>query len=241
MSSAVGTKGNRITTKQVQDAENKPFTLPEIQHKPEVDDDEPTDGDGLNMRRRAFVEHITSDSFGNATRSAELAGYASDNRKALEITACRLLGNARVQEAIRGRLAEVRMTAEWTRRAIADYARASMADFMRVEGGELVMDWDMAAAAGAIGHIREVREDLLPGQDGKRTDVVKRTFKIRDPMPALALLAKMNGLVNDAPAGASVTVNVHQMSEHDLVRIATRSGDGTTEKTPGAPVTDRLR
>lgn len=218
----------RITDGRVQATEEQPYALPEVDVKPEIDDDEDTGSDGLNMRRRAFVEHITSDCFGNATKAAERAGYASDNRKALEITACRVLGNARVQEAIRGKLADARMNAEWTRQAIADYSRASMADFVTVDGGEPTLDWNKAAANGAIGHIREFKEEGFKGPDGK-VDIVKRTFKIRDPMPALALLAKMNGLVSDQP-GASVTVNVTQMSENDLVRIAQRGGVGTAEK-----------
>jgi hypothetical protein len=43
------------------------------------------------------------------------------------------------------------------------------------------------------------------------------------------------------PAAPSVSVNVTQISEDDLVRIATRGGNGTAPAAAGAAVPDRLR
>ena len=196
-------KRKRTTVKQVQATEGKPFELPQVSVKPDTDEAEDMGVDGLNMRRRAFVEHITSDCFGNATRAAERAGYASSNRKALEVTGCYLLGIPKVQEAIRLKLADAALTADWTRRAIAAYAMAGMQQFSKVdENGKLSVDWKMAAAVGAIGNVKEIKEDFLPGEDGKPDVVIKRTFKVREPMRALELLAKMHGLI-DADAGGA--------------------------------------
>lgn len=231
----------RTSTKQVQATEDKPFTLPQVDVKPEIDDDEPCDPlDGLNIRRRLFVEYITGEACGNATRAASLAGYSDSNVNALKVTACRLLTSPNVQRAIRDRLARTLLTQEKTREAIAAYAESSMDKFLSVDDkGDPKIDWEKAAACGAIAHVREIREEGIGGSDGSVT-VIKRTFKIRDPMPALALLAKMHGLVVDQPS-ASVTVNVQQVNEDDLVRIATRGGDGTATPAPGAAVPDRVR
>jgi phage terminase small subunit len=233
------TKSGRITDKRVQDTEGEPFELPDVPAKAEDDSHEDMGVDGMNVRRRAFVEAITGPAFGNARRAASLAGYSDSNLNVLDATASRLLSNVKVQQAVRGRLAEAEMDAAGTRRAIAFYASSDMSAFVSVGAdGEPVLDWVKAAAAGAIGNIREFREEGIQGE-GKFT-VIKRTFKLRDPMPALALMARMNGLVQDNP-GANVNVNVYQANEDDLVRIATSSSAGSATAPAGAPVASRLR
>lgn len=232
-------KKGKITTKRVQVMEETPYIPSHLDVKAEDDTEEDTDSDGLTFRRRAFVDAITGPAFGNATKAARIAGYSDSNRRVLENTASFLLGILGVQRAIRNRLADAQMGAEDTRRAIAAYASADMSAFVTVdEDGEPQIDWKKAAAAGHIGDVKEIREEGIKG-DGT-FDVVKRTFKLRDPMPALALLAKMHGLVKDIPQGG-VTVNVYQMSDDDLVRIATSGGEGSAEAAPGEAVADRLR
>jgi hypothetical protein len=208
------TRKKRITTKQVQATENQPFTLPPVPVRPDLDDHEDTDADGLNMRRRAFVEHITGDCFGNAPKAAERAGYAADNRNALIAAASRLLRFVKVQEAIRVRLAAANLSADWTRRAIASYASASMEMFLSVdEDGTPRMDWKKAAACGAIGQVREFREKRV--EMGETVVSVEQTFKIRDPIRALEILAKMHGLIDsggtveEAPQFRMRPVNRH--------------------------------
>lgn len=232
------TKPGKVTTKRVQATECDPVEVPDFIVKPENDDDEDAGVDGLNMRRRAFVEYVTSVAFGNPTRAAAMAGYSDSNRNVLRATASRLLTFVNVQRSIREKLAAAQMTAEGTRNAIAAYASSDMSAFISVgESGEPVLDWVKAAACGHIGNIREFKEEGI--QAGDKVTIIKRTFKLRDPMPALALMARMHGLVQDAAPSVSVTVN--QMSDDDLVRIATRGSEGSSETPQGAGVSDRLR
>lgn len=232
-------KGKRITTKQVQAAENKPFTLPEIQHKPEPDEDG-WDSEGLTPKQLMFVENLVGPAGGNATKAAELAGYRSDNRNALAVTASENLRKPKVREAIARRLARFNLTADWVQQMTAALAASNMGTFLSLNAeGKPEIPWREAESLGAFVQIRKYREKGI--EVGGTQVVTERTIETHNPAPYLVLLAKMLGLVKDTPAGASVTVNVHQMSENDLVRIATRGGDGTAEKASGEAVADRLR
>lgn len=165
-----------------------PYAIP----SPEDDSEEDCDGDGLTMRRRAFVEAITGIAMGNATKAARIAGYASDNTASLQNTASRLLGIVGVSRAIARKLAERRMDPNTVRADIATLANSSMANFGKVVDGKFVVDWNAAAAAGAIGEIREV--EMVEGADG--TQIVRK-FKIYDRTRAAELLAKMNGQLTE--------------------------------------------
>lgn len=209
-------KAKAITAKRVQATEDEPVPqVGEIEPKPEIDDDEPVGHDGLNLRRRAFVEYITGAALNNATKAAELAGYASDNRQSLYQTASRLLSFVKVQEAIAHRLAEHRATNDFILNGVADLAGASMASFVTVgPDGHPEMDWAKAAANGAIGHVKEFREEGFTA-GGEKVTIVKRTFKIYDRLKALELLAKMRGMIGVEP----------QEQERRVQRRAMRIGD----------------
>lgn len=184
----------RVTAKQVQETENlPPAKIPDAQPAPETDDDEDCDSDGLTTRRKLFVEAITGPARGNATRAAQIAGYASENRISLQNTASRLLGFVGVQRAIARKLAMQNASPEGTRAGIAELADANMANFLRVgPDGQPTFDWAAAAAAGAIGQVREWSEDGF--QVGGSTPVIiKRKFKLFDRLRALELQAKING------------------------------------------------
>lgn len=183
----------RTTTKKVQDSENiPPIVLPNIALNPEDDRDEDFDGDGLNIRRRKFVEAITGVAFGNATKAARIAGYADESLKALGITASRLLGNASVQRAISRATAAQGLDAKAVSIGIAEIAQTNMANFLRVgDDGKPTMDWPAASAAGAIGQIREWTEEGF--EHGGEVTIIKRKFKIHDRLKALEILARING------------------------------------------------
>lgn len=189
-------KKKRQTRKVVEATEKLAPPEPRIDHKPEIDDDDPCDDDGLNMRRRLFVEHITSDALGNATKAARLSGYADSNAKALGITACRLLGIASIQQAIARKLAQKRLTPAAVRSGIAEIAASDMANFVKVDDqGVPSIDWNGAAANGAISQIKEFEESGF--EAGGEISIVKRKFKIYDRLKALELLARMHGMLND--------------------------------------------
>lgn len=54
----------------------------------------------LTVRERRFVRFYLGDANGIGTVAAELAGYASDNRRALAVTAHRLMHRPRVRAAL---------------------------------------------------------------------------------------------------------------------------------------------
>lgn len=182
----------RITTKAVQATEDKPFTLPTVPVKPDVD----TDGfgnDGLTIRQRLFVEALIGPAGGNATKAAEMAGYASENRNALWVTASENLRKPKVQEAIAHAYARLKDTPEWARASLVDLASSSMANFVTVdEAGNTTLDMAKAAEAGALGQIKEFREESLKVPGGE-AETIKRTIKLHDRTPAIGMLLKLHG------------------------------------------------
>lgn len=191
-------KPKNITRKQVRANEDKPFS-PKLDFKPEIDN-EPWGDDGLTTRQRSFVEALVGPAGGNATKAAGMAGYASENRIALAVTGSENLRKPNIQEAIAHALAKRRATPEWTKNQLIDLAQSSMKNFISVgDDGEPHLDFAKAAAMGAIGQIKEFKEEGIRGADGE-VSVVKRTIKIHDRHAALQTLARLHGLVNDTLA-----------------------------------------
>lgn len=203
----------RTTTKKVQGTELIPF-VPSVEVFPE-NDEGPFDNGGLSVRQRAFIAAIVGPAAGNATKAAEMAGYAAENRNALAVTASRLLGNANVQEGISHALAEKRATPEWALNQLIDLATSSMAKFVKFDvNGDMQIDWLKAAAAGAIGQIKEFEE--IPTDYG-----VRRKIKIHDRAPALAILLKLHGKLIDKQEltgrdGGPITFDLNKLSTDEL-------------------------
>ena len=234
-------KGKRTTTKRVQDTENLPVkAAPALTFNPEPDE-EAWDAEGLTSKQYKFVSYYVGPAGGNATKAAEMAGYHADNRNALGVMAWENLRKPKIREAIARRLALGNLSAEWVRGMSAALAASNMGTFLSLtDEGEPMIDWKRAHDLGAFIQIRKYKEKGLkyPGADGQsKVDIIERTIETHNPAPHLDRLAKMLGLVND-PTGASVTVNVNQIGEDDLVRIATRGGNRTTAATSGAAQPD---
>jgi hypothetical protein len=154
--------------------------------------------DGLNAKQISFVEHFLSEEiFGNATQAAKAAGYkmggVTDNSR----NAWQLLNHPEVSRAIATRLSMRLSSGDGNaiKTALARLARADMSNFLSVEDvkGEdgkivsrFVLDAAKARAAAAIGQIKEYR--VING------NVV---LKLHDPLPALQVLAKMEGMLKD--------------------------------------------
>ena len=65
-----------------------------------------------------------------------------------------------------------------------------MSEFMSVgDSGEPLIDWKAAAAAGAIGQIKEWKERIIDGGDGP--SVINREFKLIDSQRALETVLKL--------------------------------------------------
>lgn len=188
-------KGKRTTVKRVQSTEDLPPPPPigHVTRHPEPDDD-PWDGSGLTIRQKRFVDALVGPAGGNATKAAEMAGYNAENRLTLRVTAAENLSKPNVQTAIAHALAAQRLSPEWAKRQLADMASASMANFLTVgDDGEAKLDFSKAAAMGALGQIKELKEEGI--KTGNDTTIIKRTIKLHDRVSALGLLLKFHGLV----------------------------------------------
>jgi phage terminase small subunit len=184
-------KNSRTTTKKVQASENRP--APELTFRPETDD-EPWDADCLTLKQKLFVEYYVGKAHGNASKAARLAGYASENDKALRVTAIDTRDLPNVQKAIARALAAKRGSdPDSVRLGIVEIASASAADYLSRDPktDKLVMDLEKLAETGMLGCVSEIREEGF--EDGNEVVIVKRKLKLYDRLKALELLAKMNG------------------------------------------------
>lgn len=182
-----------ITTNLVQNTEKQP--IPHAVPAPEIDND-PVESDGLSIRHRSFVDAIVGPAAGNGSKAAEMAGFASENRISLAVTATRLLNKANIQQAIAHAYAKRNMTPEWALATASDLASVSMAKFVSLgPDGKPMLDWIKAAESGAIGHIREWREEGID-HNGSFT-VVKRSFKLFDKQKAVDTILRLHGLLKD--------------------------------------------
>jgi phage terminase small subunit len=216
----------RITAKRVQATENlPPPALPQVEIKPEIDEDAWGD-DGLTFKQRAFVAAYVGPAAGVASEAAKLAGYRSDNRNSLWATASRLLSLVKVQEAIGHAFARQCDSPEWVRLSIMDLARVTMASFASVdENGELIVDVDKARAAAAVGAIKEIETDTLPGEGPK---VIRQKIKLHDRVAVLALAARVQGIAaerhehtgaNGGPIRTKTTFDFSKLSTDELLAL----------------------
>ena len=169
---------------------------PDVAAKPSID----TDGfgdDGLTIRQKAFVAALVGPAGGNATKAAEIAGYASENRRALEASASRTLSFVKVQEAIAHALAARNATPEWAKSQLIDMAGSSLANFITVNAdGVPQLDFKKAAEMGALGQLKEFKQEVLKVGDSPAS-IIKTTIKVHDRMAAITTLLKLHGLLID--------------------------------------------
>jgi hypothetical protein len=186
-----------ITTKAVQSTEGlPPRTLPNVTVKPEVDEG-PWGDDGLTQKQRLFVMHLLGAAGGNASKAAKLAGYSDSHEKALGALSSRTRAMPHVQAAIDRELARRQLTPDDIVGGLFARARANLGNFYRRDDdGKLVFDLEHAADLGAMGQLKEIREEVIKGGDGPAV-VISRTVKIHDPVPALTTLAKIQGMLKD--------------------------------------------
>jgi Terminase small subunit len=189
-------KRRRVTKKMVQETERKPLVPDLGAVEPEIDNDDCAD-DGLTVKQRLFVAAITGPARGNATRAAELAGYRADNRRTLGVTASENLKKPCIQEAIALALARKKADPEWARATLIDLAQSSLTNFVSVgEDGEPKLDFKKAAAAGALGQLKEFIAEILPGEDGEQK-IIKCKIKVHDRTAAVGMLLRLHGLLRD--------------------------------------------
>lgn len=201
-------KSSKITTKQVQDAENNPFTPPTVDIHAEPDD-APWGDDGLTFKQREFVKAYVGPAAGNATKAAEMAGYNAENRNSLAVTAFDNLRKPNIQRAVARAMADREGGPEWTRAGIVEIARSNIADYLKVdENGKGTIDLKRANEAAAMGTIKKLRVRDM-GAAGQEV-----TVETYDRLAALSLLAKMHGIIVD-----QTNVNITTPQQQALGRI----------------------
>lgn len=184
----------RVTAKQVQAAEDKPFVASSVPVQAEIDEDAWGD-DGLTLKQRRFCEYYVGEAGGVGVKAAKLAGYRDDNYHVLGATAHENLKKPKIRSYIGMLLARQGMTPDFLRSRLATLAAASMDNFATIgPDGDVQLDLRQAAELGALGQLKEIREEVVKG-DGKFT-VLKRTIKVHDPIGAIRTLAEMHGMLS---------------------------------------------
>ena len=141
----------------------------------------------LTDKQQAFIEHYLM--CWNASEAARRAGYNGKSN----VVGPRLLANVSIQEVIRARLAELKMSADEVLTRLAEQARGSLAPFLRTSADGRLHGFDLS-------------EDQ-PLHLLKKASVSKRTYKdtteetvtieLYDAQAALGLLGRHHKLFTD--------------------------------------------
>lgn len=140
----------------------------------------------LTPKQERFVQEYLIDL--NATQAAIRAGYAPGSA---DVEGCRLLGNAKVAEAIASMKVErserTRIDAAWVLTRLADEAEADLSDLYD-EAGTLkpVKDWPIIWRKGLVAGIKAVEER---DERGNVVGMV-REVKLSDRVKRLELIGK---------------------------------------------------
>ena len=145
---------------------------------------------GLSGKRRRFVCEYLVDQ--NAKRAAIRAGYS---QKSAEVTACRLLRNAKVQAAVEKRLEDHEIKADRVLAELAKIAFANMADYLTIgPDGSPCIDFSKISRDEFAG-IRELRVCAGGGGANGRKPSGFRV-SLRHKVRALDLVGRYLGLFN---------------------------------------------
>ncbi len=144
----------------------------------------------LKPRQEAFVEHYVANGGKNASDAARKAGVTG-TRGAIEVTAHRMLRNAKVQEAIHARTRE-RLRGV---KALADEVYYLLADHLRADFGDLSdcfvngkFDLNKAKQSDVSRLLKKMRIREMPNGE------VLTELELHDSQSAAARLAKLMGL-----------------------------------------------
>lgn len=142
----------------------------------------------LSAKRQAFIEEYLR--LYNATQAAQAAGYSP---KTARSQGQRLLTIVDIQAAIKARLSEKAMTADEVLVRLAEHARGSMAEFIRVNEttGTAFLDLRAAKEAGKL-HLIKSYQDA--------SDKFGAKLELYDAQTALTQLGRAHGLFIDKTA-----------------------------------------
>jgi hypothetical protein len=149
----------------------------------------------LTRKQRLFVAYYLGKAKCNATLAARMAGFGSPN-----MAGPRMMVNDSIREAIDSKVDRLVMTEEETLARISDLASIDADDFLKFDRDKSPdrlpsLDLRKAKRRGKLIGIREI-EARQEKPDDPAT-VVK--VKLDQPLKALAMLAKIHGLLDPKP------------------------------------------
>lgn len=157
---------------------------------------------GLPLKQRRFVCEYLVDQ--NAKRAAIRAGYS---QRSAEVTACRLLRNAKVRATVEKRLEDHEIKADRVLAELAKIAFANMADYLTIgPDGSARIDFSKISRDEFAG-IRELKVCAGGGgKNGRKPSGFR--LNLRHKVRALDLLGRYLGLFNgrDQSGGAGELV-----------------------------------
>jgi phage terminase small subunit len=171
---------------------------------------------GLSAKRRRFVCEYLVDQ--NAKRAAIRAGYS---QRSTEVTACRLLRNAKVRAAVEKRLEDHEIKADRVLAELAKIAFSNMADYLTIgPGGRAGIDFSKVSRDEFAG-IRELK--ICRGANRRKPSGFR--LSLRHKVHALDLLAKYLGLVGGGNQSGGATEMAAALNQGRL-RAAALLNDG---------------
>lgn len=131
----------------------------------------------LTKKQQAFVEFYLRD--WNGSKAARLAGYSE--RSAARI-AYELLDKPEIQDAIRARLEEIKMTSDEVLMRLSEQARLDVSDFIQPGGA---IDWKAVKERGHL--VKKISHNAG----------MNSTIELHDAQAALKLLGTAHRLFNE--------------------------------------------
>lgn len=144
----------------------------------------------MTPKQKRFVEEYLIDL--NGTQAAIRAGYAP---RSADVTAARLLANARIGTAITAaqasRSERTRVDADWVLARLAQEADADVADLYDATGAvKPVHDWPLIWRKGLVAGIETVRQEVGQDDDGNPIYATAYKLKLADRGRRIEMLGK---------------------------------------------------
>jgi phage terminase small subunit len=170
----------------------------------------------MNKKQQMFIEEYLRT--WNGTQSAIYAGYSKKTARSI---ACTLLTNVDIKQEIESRVSENAMTTDEILARLADIARSNFEDIIDIdEKGDLNIGLKVAAEKRKLHLLKAV----IPTKEGTK-------YEFHDPVKALELLGKAQGLFTDKVDLTSKGEKINTADGYD--RAISKFVDAVREIIPG--------
>ena len=174
----------------------------------------------VNEQERMFVEYYTTVTFPNASRAAELAGYAgTPHPKTGAIywnsAACRLMQRPIVRRLIAQRLETKEMGKEEVKAILADHARASIEDILDFDANpdHPPISLERARQRGKLHLIKKFKR--VETQIGEAIQVTE-SVEMVDSQTAAEKIGKIHALFKDVNVSATFQGSLQEWMDYLL-------------------------